>query len=320
LITTPTTLVLGAGASMPYGFPSGVQLSEEIFNAYEGEIRNEMIYTKNFSEAELQKFTKTFKRSSAVSIDDFLSMNKQFAEIGKFCIASILLKREDENKVFNKQDDHWYQHFWEALTKGTQTAEDLKKNQIRIITFNYDRSLEYFLFESIKNYFGVQDFVALQIVEHFDIFHVYGSLGKFGAVTNEKENILQYAPLVDHTYNRYCHMGARCIKVINDDRVESSQFKKAHEWLDNSKKIGFLGFGFDDTNVKRLNLRNILKNVKYNSNNFPQKTEVIASVLGKTSKEIDQINSTVCFDDGIWYAFNQKNLMTIRESGLLMNF
>ncbi len=32
MITTPTVFVLGAGVSMPYGFPSGRQLIEQISN------------------------------------------------------------------------------------------------------------------------------------------------------------------------------------------------------------------------------------------------------------------------------------------------
>lgn len=291
---------------MPYGFPSGAGLSEEISSAHEGDISKALIQITNFNQSDLENFTRTFKRSGAMSIDDFLSINAHFSDIGKFCIAAILLKREDTNRIFNEHHDHWYKHLWSALKKSAKTAEDLKKNQIRIITFNYDRSLEYFLFQTAKNYFNLKDLDALQLVDHLDILHVYGCLGKFGVTTEEKKNILQYAPLTNGQINRFCNVASKYIKVITPDREESTEFKKAHEWLDNSKKIGFLGFGFDDTNVKRLNLRNILKNVKYNSSNFPQKTEVIASVFGMTSKEIDQINSQVCFDDGEWRPFDDK--------------
>ena len=37
MITEPTVLVLGAGASMPYHFPSGLGLTQELISALDGE-------------------------------------------------------------------------------------------------------------------------------------------------------------------------------------------------------------------------------------------------------------------------------------------
>jgi len=34
VITTPTVLVLGAGASAPYGFPTALELKQKICNAF----------------------------------------------------------------------------------------------------------------------------------------------------------------------------------------------------------------------------------------------------------------------------------------------
>lgn len=46
MINNDTVLVLGAGASMDYGFPSGEQLIEDIINYLEGNIQAERIKKK----------------------------------------------------------------------------------------------------------------------------------------------------------------------------------------------------------------------------------------------------------------------------------
>ena len=48
MINNDTVLVLGAGASMDYGFPSGEQLIENIINYLEGKIQAEPVKKKIF--------------------------------------------------------------------------------------------------------------------------------------------------------------------------------------------------------------------------------------------------------------------------------
>jgi hypothetical protein len=74
-----TVFILGAGASVPYGYPTGKELREYICSHFKerfGEIEETNVsYTNRFSD--------TFKKSSTGSIDLFLSRNTQFSEIGR---------------------------------------------------------------------------------------------------------------------------------------------------------------------------------------------------------------------------------------------
>jgi hypothetical protein len=53
VITTPTTFILGAGASMPYGFPSGENL---VTNVIEILRKPKFFHYFGFSEGEITEF------------------------------------------------------------------------------------------------------------------------------------------------------------------------------------------------------------------------------------------------------------------------
>ena len=44
------------------------------------------------------------------------------------------------------------------------------------------------------------------------------------------------------------------INVIGEDRKHVDNFSQAREWLQSAKKVVFLGFSYDDTNMERLGL------------------------------------------------------------------
>ena len=54
---------------------------------------------------------------------------------------------------------YWYVYLFNQL--GAR-KDDFNKNRISIITYNYDRSLEYFLFVALKFSYGISMAEALQ--------------------------------------------------------------------------------------------------------------------------------------------------------------
>src|SRR3990172_6276266 len=122
MINNDTVLVLGAGASMDYGFPSGEQLIEDIINYLEGNIlagsrKNKIFvalilfkhFQKNKTEQTLhncymmvEEFISTFKNASPASIDDFLDKNtrEEFKIIGKICVVIAISRCEDSEADF----------------------------------------------------------------------------------------------------------------------------------------------------------------------------------------------------------------------------
>lgn len=296
---------------MPYGMPSGAELRSLICNPALADV----LYKKfQIDPIETTGFIKSFSRSNVASIDSFLSKRGHYAEIGKLCIATILCGKEDSAKVMgNNIKDHWYHHMWQILIDGADTHNDLRKNKIDFVTFNYDRSLEYFLHQSTKHTFGVADSEALAVVKNINILHVYGSLGEFNFIP--APNARQYTnELVDPAIR----IASNGIKIIPEARNDDVAFEAARSLFENAEVIGFLGFGFDTLNIERLGLGDVLD---WRSDNKRSLPSIIASTYRKTNAESIKIRQLLWpsapeSSDYI-HTYNLENTTTIRESVLL---
>lgn len=144
MIKRNTALVLGAGASHDYGLPTGEELKGHIVNL----INPDSVYPEEISKAtgieanHLKNLARGLSGSSLGSIDSWLERRSEFVEAGKVCICYAMAKKENPNRLWAPE---WYDFLWQRMTEETRGIEDLLKNEVYIITFNYDRSLEAFL-------------------------------------------------------------------------------------------------------------------------------------------------------------------------------
>ena len=91
MITNPTVLILGAGASIPYGFPSGLKLRNQIIDLMDvpkGSYKHDNIQGHlktlkkiGFELDLIKRFRKAFHQSQQNSIDAFLNYAEEFREI-----------------------------------------------------------------------------------------------------------------------------------------------------------------------------------------------------------------------------------------------
>jgi hypothetical protein len=286
-----TALILGAGASLNYGLPLGSQLVEKIcqllpspdaqhmspeanllYNALAND-RDSVIAWQNFSRKELSyaliEFRSRLIESDPKSIDEFLSRdfsdaNPLFRLIGKLCIAHVIASCEsihaiESGMATNDTPDHWYRYLWQdCLNNGSPGLEALTKKKLKIISFNYDRSLEYFLGRRIAATYLTPPGTTLgsstaekwaaagfqRVEKDFDITHPYGTLGSLLAVPYGSKNNFQYHGKVI----------ANGIRVIGEERNDEDGFDTAKKWIANAQHVVFLGFSFDATNMQRLGL------------------------------------------------------------------
>lgn len=242
-------LVLGAGASLAYGFPLGGTLREKILTMSETGAKHAGIIrqAREYDDLVLfQNFRKAFERSQLYSIDAFLGRRREYSEIGKLCIASILLQCEKERLLFTEgtDKDHWYQYLFNQF--ATRDWDELDFGDISIVTFNYDRSLEHFLYVALQNTYAKNGNEAREKLKSLRIVHVYG------CVSDElpgSRNYIEYGGPIDMGK---VHDAARGLVVIPEGRSDGGSLKTARAWLAEADVIGFLGFGFDPTNVERL--------------------------------------------------------------------
>jgi hypothetical protein len=234
----PTVFILGAGASWHYGYPTGEELVKgviskariaadhftTVINSPAGGVpfRPEYI-TRNTPGTVpadgVTGMTAEWKRGinecnelvtrlttvDPLVIDYFLGQNPDLRDIGKLCIAWVLLEREalflkyginnnrrelllrtaegrDRDRASSIQyikqyKDNWYRFLIHKLVTACPDADSLLDNKVTFVTFNYDVSLEYQLFGGLS---AIAQFAEADIIRRFfegDRFiHIYGAI------------------------------------------------------------------------------------------------------------------------------------------------
>jgi hypothetical protein len=269
MIGIQTVLILGAGASSPYGFPTGQQLKDKICKG------KDTILWQNcgFDRVQWRAFIDTLIRAGCSSVDTFLESRSEYVEIGKAAIAAQLLPCEKDSTLFDmwvdvrldatraKQYEHnwpWYEHIFGVLSDGVPFSE-LYRNRLSIITFNYDRSFEHFLITAMMNRYGRSESDCSGIInQHLEILHVYGSLGKLPWQTgaDERKNVVAYgvAGLAEGARAVRIRRAAENITILHEGHDNSSDFERARRLITQAEQALFLGFGYHPVNLRRLGI------------------------------------------------------------------
>jgi len=264
-------LILGAGASWDYGFPVGAELRDQICREIYSGVCPYLV-TK-WKLPLLKSFARTLLESR-ISVDAFLEEHPDYLAMGKFVIASNLLPLEKERLLYDawlypekaglKDKNHWYDILFERLIDGVD-FDNFKDNKLSVITFNYDRSFEHFLFNSFRSsrkkaMENEPDCIAQ--VSTIEIVHVYGSLGRLP--WQPDSGLLKGIPEVKYTALRNggdlptkiatIDLAANSIDLVRDDSGDTPAFARSKELLQQAQRIYILGFGFNRTNLERLGL------------------------------------------------------------------
>ncbi len=243
MIYKPTVIILGAGASMMYGFPSGKELKDLVIRLYnkEGSALDKHREAMGIQKNQVKSFCEALSQSGVSSVDAFLEHRKEFLMIGKTAIAEVLIPFEDESKLFTKDGD-WYGYF---LDKLNSPLDQFHENMVTIITFNYDRSLEWYLYKALHARFGLKEERVIELISKIPVIHLYGTLGGLPCENNGRF----YNPSKER---QEIYLARDNIKIIHENNSEFEEFKKAREILRAAYRIVFLGFGHNKVNVMRL--------------------------------------------------------------------
>ena len=240
-----TVLVLGAGASLPVGFPLGRELALRASTIDRG--MAELLERAGAPSDQIQEFPNVLRKAAPSSIDALLEHRTEFIPIGKLLIALHLIPYEHPDTLFSS--DHprsWYNYLYGLIASGP--AKDLFKNdQLSVITFNYDRSLEAALLQKVQYTHNLSDADAREVVRRIPIVHVHGSLGP---LPGEAEESRAYSNAVTPAT---LQMAAQSITVIHEGAPQEP-LEKAHRLLRLASDVVFLGHGFLPANMQRLGL------------------------------------------------------------------
>ena len=144
----------------------------------------------------------------------------------------------------NSTNDHWYPLLYERLSRG-RTWATLDLSEVTIITFNYDRSLERYLYLSLEKNFGAGEFELCQKMKTLDITHVYGAIGEPWPGDGHE----RYAPRTGTDQYAIVTRRLRLIGQDGDSRSAQDTQKRISAKLSAANTICFLGFGYDSDNL-----------------------------------------------------------------------
>jgi len=264
-----TLFILGAGASVEVGLPTGPVLTQQIRKKMdirferghdpigEGDMnlyrRLTQMMQKEVDEYQDAAWLIRNGISLAQSIDDFLDLhrtNKRVNLYGKAAIVQSILQAERQSRLhldawgdgtFHPEHlaNTWFVKFMHMLARGIP-IENVREifDSVSFIVFNYDRCIEHFLSHALKNLYGIQDREAKEIVDGLRIIHPYGAVSNdvpFGNVE-----------------------GADCVALASGIKTYTEQIDNAEiteklgSELARADSIVFLGFAYHAQNMRIL--------------------------------------------------------------------
>jgi len=291
MIGESTVFILGAGSSVPYGYPTADKLRHDIITSFKDRYKEFLeelklldVSTVNNKVNKVRDFIHLFKESGTKSIDLYLSRNENLLDVGKNVLTLQMLFYERDSK-FNEDMDNpkfdWYSDLFTEITNYIISPNDLKmikRNNISFITFNYDRSLEHYLHKSLKYSFSeCKEREIKDAIENFNFIHVYGKIADLNWEDSELK--FQYK---DKAFVDYFEALSKNIRVIYDDR--NKQAEEIQNEIYQANRIFFLGFGFAEENLDAIEFKGSLK----------PGHSIFATTLGFTPNEVEKIKDSIC--------------------------
>lgn len=243
--------ILGAGASKPYGYPLGWQLKERIIQYC---LSPPPLYLPrdllSKTQAKLKEFAHRFDEDDSPTVDAFLKKlpkDHALSIHGRMAVVAVL--GACEHAYDPKKKDWWYDLILPLLKLEAE---------IRIVTFNYDRSLEYFLSRSLErtellSEEARKEEARKRFNERIDIAHVYGCLARLPYFQEKWKRAFEYGALT----GRGSSIGSKEIDFIWDPRRNGEFLSRSKQWILESDYVIALGFGFHHTNLNLIGLDNL---------------------------------------------------------------
>ncbi len=232
-------------------------------------------------------------RVNPTLIDYFLKQNADLHEIGKLAIAMVIFDCElayfqmgaNPNRRALQQllirrgqlpagstldpaafDDDWLRFVLYKLTARCEVSEDLLRNELTFVTFNYDTSLEQRLFAGLSNISLFEEADIRAFLGEGRVLHVYGKVReRIGPLRTPVSTALtesgsRASLLAVKTMFDLCHHASLGIRTIDGPEKESdaAALGAANLAIGNAGKIFVLGYGFDESNSERIGLTSLV--------------------------------------------------------------
>lgn len=311
MFKSKTVFVVGAGASHELGFPLGSTLKEHIASIVDSDFSPSP--DAPVGDAELEdavraaclangsKASRIFAAGRemaaalplAISIDNFLEAHSGAPGtqlIGKLAIVRAILAAEAQSALWTERagilpdfsgdvlQKSWLTRLVRNLTEGVRKEVAARTfENVSFITFNYDRSLEQFLWLALQRYYGVGEAAATSYLVHVPVYHAYGSVGKLPWQKHDVPAAAYGETVGSETLLQL----ANGIKTFSE-QVDDQHRTQILERLSDARTVVFLGFGFIEQNMNLLTLEG-----------FSQIERVYATAYGVSDRDCDVIRERI---------------------------
>jgi hypothetical protein len=281
MFRSKTVFVVGAGASKEAGFPDGAGLKAVIANLlnisfeYNQQIAGdprialalrEVVKDPNGHPGDINPLRRKCQQirtrlPMALSIDNYIEAHSDDPDIelcGKLGIVKSILDAEASSRLKHENEhdepfkmsallDTWYAKFFGMLVENVSKPNVGKIfENISIITFNYDRSIERYLVQALEEYYELPRPEAEKLMRSLKIYHPYGQVGDLpwqnGSVpvrygNNERSDLLAIS---------------KEIKTFSEGLSDKEMMSAIRGLVMDAKHLVFLGFAFHPQNVDLL--------------------------------------------------------------------
>ncbi len=279
MLRKKTTFIIGAGASAEVNFPIGSKLADMIsnllhfqFDDFRGRFKGDINFVeslkRNLKDTDIvNKHIEAARIISqgiylCQSIDNFIDIhqeNNYISSVAKACIFKCIIEAERKSAIFcesrsrseyidlKKIENTWYRKFATMLVEGVNRKNiQTIFNNVSVISFNYDRSLEYFLLKALQPVYSITEDESAELLSSLKIIHPYGTLGP---LRTRSTNGVDYG--ADSSYMDFLE-NSKFIKTYTEQIEDESKLKSIRETVLTSDKLVFLGFAFHKQNLKIL--------------------------------------------------------------------
>lgn len=276
MIKSKTVFIIGAGASKEVGFPLGQELRGIISKKLD--LRFDDWGEKPVGAGDLSIFSALRQqyqnqindylhvcwqiRDGIVlsdSIDDFIDVHQhdeRVAICGKLAIARAIFESERTSKLFYERkhtddtidfqsiDNTWYSKFYRLLAKQVpKTNLEQIFEQVTVVNFNYDRSLEHFLVHALAANYRIMIEEARNLVQKLKIYRPYGAVGSYFGGVFVDYGFKGLRPVIDVVNS---------LKTYTEQIEEEDGLKSMQEEIQAAEVLVFLGMAYHPNNMKLL--------------------------------------------------------------------
>lgn len=283
LALAKTVIVIGAGASVDFGFPTGPELNGLIALAVSTKLdewRN-IRWTDPAVDEALRSWegispNEFYEASQAInegihfhpSPDDYLfamGADKAIVAAGKVGIATAVLQKERSSWLakLNDTDDPqvgaklvekkaaWPLQLLGYLSPGLRAAEvDRLFSDIAFVNFNYDRCLEHALYHGVKRSHRLSSEDAASVIRNVKIVHPYGKIADLP--WEARRDVVPFGG----AYRGLLPEIAGRIQTLTEAHHTDEELSEIAQLMAEARRIVFLGFGFLKQNMALLSVPN----------------------------------------------------------------